>query len=451
VDEQALSPETYPHPLPRAYDPEQDVCLYSGPATLSGFAPGHTCVTFFRQPEPTLELACIIPVIDRQETKPALGRSHMSVPGHGRLTVQVHRVGSLSRDEHGNFAHEVDAMVVAHEQAAASLHALDFELYNFVGLFMPVAIQDDQAVWAGRLEVEERGWRLILDAPRPPWSTPERNRQRYKVSHLGRIERVDGQPFTVGDASDFTESVKLALSLAAGRYVAPCLSIGRDRVGEIVMADWQEPRVDIDVGQWPLISRSRTDDFVNLVQCVVRTRCDEYTREVTDHIVGYYLEANGHQMQIGLALSAAQSALMLLAWDQLVQHGTMPAKTFKHHASAAGLIRDLLAMGSIDKAIPKTLTQLETFAAAQTCQDGPDAITRLRNYVTHPHRQGGSLTQPMDTWVEAWQLSMNYLQLVILKRFGYNGHYLDRVLSRSEHDTYLVPWAIPEPATRPGS
>jgi len=101
-----------------------------------------------------------------------------------------------------------------------------------------------------------------------------------------------------------------------------------------------------------------------------------------------------------------------------------------------------LAPANINTHIPSALKDLASFAASHSCSDGPDAITRLRNFVSHPRRRNGTLGLPIDTWFQAWQLSMNYLQLLILKRFGYEGSYLDRLLSRTDSHARPVPWTV---------
>jgi hypothetical protein len=267
---------------------------------MHGFAAGHMDITFYPQPEPYLQLSCTIPVSDRQEPKPALGLSHIAVPGHGTLTALVVRVASLSHDEDGNLVHELDAVVVDQVQPDGCVQCVDFELYNFTRLFMPGQITNGEWVRAGRLLIEEGEWRLIIDSPRDPPARPRPTPQRYTVTHMARIERVDGNRFVFSSSRHFTDSVRLALSLVAGRYVAPCLPVGRDAAGQIVTAEWRQPRIDADQGQWQLLGRSQTADFVELVRRIVRVRHDDYTRELTDYAVGYYLEANSNQMQIEL-------------------------------------------------------------------------------------------------------------------------------------------------------
>jgi hypothetical protein len=126
----------------------------------------------------------------------------------------------------------------------------------------------------------------------------------------------------------------------------------------------------------------------------------------------------------------------------------MTAKDFKN-ALAADLIRDLLAPANIGATIPTALADLIRFATSNSCTDGPQTITLLRNIVNHPRRRNGILSPPIETWVQGWQLSLNYLHLLILKRFGYQGGYLDRIASRDDHHSFPVPWAPPVVVPRP--
>ena len=70
--------------------------------------------------------------------------------------------------------------------------------------------------------------------------------------------------------------------------------------------------------------------------------------------------------------------------------------------------------------------------------DGPDAVTGVRNALVHPSEKD---ELPEGAYFEAWQLSMWFLDLVLLRLCGYAGEYANRLaLSRWVGQVEPVPW-----------
>jgi hypothetical protein len=69
--------------------------------------------------------------------------------------------------------------------------------------------------------------------------------------------------------------------------------------------------------------------------------------------------------------------------------------------------------------------------------DGPDAITSIRNALVHPRE---NVNLPEDAYYEAWQLSMWFLDMTMPRLCGYNGTYGNRLKRRFESNVEPVPW-----------
>ena len=110
-------------------------------------------------------------------------------------------------------------------------------------------------------------------------------------------------------------------------------------------------------------------------------------------------------------------------------------------------MRLLLAEAKIPTAMPTHLTNFDAHAKHANWQDGPQALTQLRNWITHPT---GKDRQNLDrvsllTRFEACNLALWYLELTLLWLLGYRGDYVNRLNVRFTGDREAVPWAATLP------
>jgi hypothetical protein len=82
-------------------------------------------------------------------------------------------------------------------------------------------------------------------------------------------------------------------------------------------------------------------------------------------------------------------------------------------------IRRLPGELTIPIQIPSSSERL--LAATPPWEDGPHAVTTIRNSVTHSYESSGS--PPV---FEAWQLAQSYLELALLRLFEFKGSYSNR-------------------------
>jgi hypothetical protein len=90
------------------------------------------------------------------------------------------------------------------------------------------------------------------------------------------------------------------------------------------------------------------------------------------------------------------------------------------------------------------MNALDAFGRANNLVDaGPELVTEVRNKLVHPPRRLNGPEWPSpDVIIEAWELSMWYLELVLLRVLEYSGSYTSRITAKAYGDTSPVPWEV---------
>jgi hypothetical protein len=139
----------------------------------------------------------------------------------------------------------------------------------------------------------------------------------------------------------------------------------------------------------------------------------------------------------------AQAGLEYLSWVTLVLSGRMSRKAYKSMA-AADRLRMMLVEAGIGTGVPDGLDGLFDFANGEGL-DGPSVVTWARNRLVHPKDPAEPYRIEHLVW-QAAQLLLEYGELLLLRRLGYNGGFRRRYpphrwIGTSEP----VPWAEPGP------
>lgn len=136
-------------------------------------------------------------------------------------------------------------------------------------------------------------------------------------------------------------------------------------------------------------------------------------------IVDWYTNSNGAPLHIGIIL--AQSALESLAYS-ILRYAKKPREPFKNH------LRKMLEKFGIDTTIPQSCNNLEKWLCSRQVngeKDGPTAITKIRNALIHSKKGNDQI--PPRAQMEACDLALWYVEIVLLLKFGYEGPYRNRV------------------------
>jgi hypothetical protein len=260
----------------------------------------------------------------------------------------------------------------------------------------------------------------------------------YAITHVGRCRRTDGMLFSGNDAADILQALHYLLSFGRGFWVAPILPVGLDESGEPIWRQWGVPQTDswVSAPSWfsPLHSGMLREVFPGFMG---RWRSPLW-QEAIRHAIYWYLASNsGVGIDTGLVLT--QIALESLSWVLLVRDLRRLSRNGFEKLPAAEAIRTLLNELGIPVDIPAPLKDLQREGKARTWQDGPHAVTAVRNSIVHADR--GSSVGFGNALFEAWTLSQWQLELALLALFGHKGKYHNRLVRGLVSDAEDVPWA----------
>jgi hypothetical protein len=298
----------------------------------------------------------------------------------------------------------------------------------------------------------ENGWALSVAewmiSMRDIWHPPEsilemEQRGGHEITLLGRIERSDGRTFSVKDAAPVLASLRVCFSFCRAAFTDLFLLMGLDSNGGINWELWRAPLSDPErplthpAGEIRSWFNFLDPDVSELLRGFLSlgSRLPTIARAIE-----WYVQANSSRPSSGLV--HAQTGLEIISWHIFVEHNIRTANEF-NQIRATGRITSLLEWASIDPGIPAGLPHLSALANEKEWPSGPRAITELRNGIIHP--VDGNDPGPREL-VEAWQLSLHYLELSLLKCLQYHGQYLNRLgqnvgVAAAFFDVDKVPWS----------
>jgi hypothetical protein len=163
-----------------------------------------------------------------------------------------------------------------------------------------------------------------------------------------------------------------------------------------------------------------------------------------DRAVNHLLAANGSEA-LDVRIPVACSGLELLSWAVLQRQQWLTTNALGQLRDADPRVRLLLKWAGIPVDLPDYFGALAARRSRIGRREwaGPEVVFNIRNGLMHPPK---SIDEPewpsSDEMVEAWQLSIWYLELAIVRLLGYQGHYSSRLrLNRMVRDTESVPWS----------
>lgn len=149
-------------------------------------------------------------------------------------------------------------------------------------------------------------------------------------------------------------------------------------------------------------------------------------------VIHWYLEANYHSAMTEGAITLSQIGLESMA-NHILNQDKHSKKQIKG-LSAADKVRYVLNKYSINTNIPEKLSSLRSYfnnLEASDIKDSIDLIINFRNCIVHenPKKLASFLKVSNKTKFEALQLSLWFLEVIILRYLGYNGKYFNRIKS----------------------
>jgi len=368
-----------------------------------------------------------------EQRKLQLGPSRLMFvhPKLGHVNVPVHTSSTAGRG----------LVLSSSIGSASSLDKVVVHWLNVPKAYPADALETPDGTWADRWTASGGGWSCVFDARRDHAGvvSEAKGRPFHVVTHVGLLRRSAGQAFSPDEAVDGLYSWQVALSVALGRWVAPALAVGFAD-GKRVWELWSPWRCDVMRGSQAWSDFHRSDELRAFLALFLSAWNDPNRRDRVRHFAHHLIESNEHAMTLEARIMLAGAALEYLAWVKFVLDETRRSPDEQRKRSAAENLRELLEDAGIPVDVPADLTAIERIRVEKRRQDGPEAVTWVRNRLVHP-KDASEPYQLEHLVLETWQLLMQYGELLLLHEVGYSGSYCPRFPSgRGVHDTVPVPW-----------
>ena len=382
----------------------------------------------------------------------------LSLPEEASKSVIVLTNSSITTENKLNLSGSIqDPLVHGHEQDLAYLlfHVPNFQL----------------SVRGNPIQLDSEEWKITLDKVyNYKYNVGKLNSQGgFAITHVGKLERVDGNTFSLDQAVGYLDIFGCLLSFVRGLFIVPILFVGYDTKGNKVLEYWDCSR---SAQFWRTVNSWFRDDCrkIKLDELLPGFVQWFQNSESSGRMVLYwYLEAN---ITGGIGAGSlessiifAQAALELACWEILViKEKEVSEKEFKK-LRASCKIRRLLDKLNISKRIPpnrtkpkssqmdslsarklieklsskKLIENLVKLAQNKNYEDGPRAFTEMRNGIVHP-RQKMDIEGYSKALHDASDFGLWYLELILLYLFDYQGFYKNR-LGHPSWGAEPVPWS----------
>lgn len=317
-----------------------------------------------------------------------------------------------------------------------NVNYVSFSVINFQNC-LGRYVESDTRIYSGRLVFHYNQWQITVDKRSDYDQKPGRimkqlkDRGGYLITHLGRIERTDGEKFDTNDIRHLINSISWLLSFASGRHVGVSLLEGQYN-GEMVWFDNTVPIISPWKNNITWFPKQKAEVIEDIFPVVANRLENEYLAKILRESLSWYVECHSNSI-IETKIVSAQTALEMLSWNYLVNQSNQLSKTQFKKKTTSENIRILLQNFQIETTylhIPE-LQQLKF-------NDAVHLLTEARNDVVHPvaKQEFNGFQKYMIL-----QIGLQYLELVLLGMLEYDGHYLNRLKQPIwEGDYDIVPW-----------
>jgi hypothetical protein len=315
-----------------------------------------------------------------------------------------------------------------------------FHLFNFPD-FRGGQHQKAAPAGCALLVLESEEWRISLQelpdgATREAWTRIKAEGGCF-LTHVVKLERKDGKPFSGEDASEQCHLLNNFLSFIKGGKCAPVCGVGLDAAGATTWKTFASPYAVKPPYSWfNPFKASQAELLFPLF--AKRWQQSEEWRDCMRSSIYWYAQANtgGGSPGIDAALILAQSALERLAHHHLVVDKKMISPEGLDRLKASDRLRLLFSSLNLPVGIGAATPEIQKVASSLKWVDAPHAMTDIRNELVHPV----SKKQVADCFFDAWKLSLWYLELSVLALCGYDDTYTSRLTAKYVTESEKVPW-----------
>lgn len=255
------------------------------------------------------------------------------------------------------------------------------------------------------------------------------------LTHVGKLERKDGKPFSGDEASEQRLLLADFLSFAKGGRCSTACEVGLDAAGAKTWETLASPPHSNPPYSWfNPFKASQAEILFPLF--AKRWQQSEEWKDCLHAAIYWYTQANtrGGSPSIDAAIILAQAALERVAHHHLVVDRKMISAGGFEKLNASDRLRRLFSSLNIPIEIGPATADIQK--AATKWLDAPHAMADIRNELVHPVSR-----KEVDTCiVDAWKLFLWYLELSVLALCGYNDTYTSRLTAKYATQSEKVPW-----------
>ena len=276
----------------------------------------------------------------------------------------------------------------------------------------------------------------------------------YSFTHIGQLTRIDDSAFSVQQAEKILESLRVFLSFARGAACGLPIRWGRGIDGEIVWRQFGSPIVDRWRQPHSWFDERHGDLLKELFDAFCQVHNDQRLRESLVRALHWYRHCNTNSSGKEGSLVLGMAALDLLS--ALIVVGRCRSMSAQEHdrLGAAKKLRALLKALDVPADIPSRYAVLTAFAEKNGKSDSCEALAKLRHGFVHANEKRRNVVSGSDGKAaasDAWQLSLWYQELALLRLLRHRGSYRNRTTAERVGQVEPVPWSgrsLPSPVER---
>ena len=317
------------------------------------------------------------------------------------------------------------------------MERVEAHVFNLLVPGLPTRIQKDNenAEIIDQIELRSAIWNVTLRSMERANEIRKylHTKGGHVVSHVVNVSRTDNGSFSGEVAGVLLEGLRLFLCLVVGRECRAVCPVGYNALGDRVWSQWSSPNLwEDNVLSW-FHGRDSTPLAALFPGFMQRWEAERW-REALKEAISWYVSGNQASRGIEGGMIFAQSAIERLAYEYCVCEKVYVRTQGFKGLPAADQYRMLLSSLSIPLGIPAEATALLAAAKSNNWEDGPKALTQLRNDLVHGGIKRANWSN--DCYVEAWKLSLWYVEMVLLALCGYS----DLHWNRNNRQVEAVPW-----------
>jgi hypothetical protein len=350
-------------------------------------------------------------------------------------------------------------------------HVVNF--HDFIGRPPSVFVQGSTKRTIERIVFKAEEWKITLDQLETTTENVKslNSQGGFAITHVGKLEKLNGQTFSGEKATDVLKIVADFLSFARGFRVPLILLCGYDAKNNQIWKCW-----DFAIGHsWKYVDSWFPMNEAHILADVFPGFLSWWRdwEESTKVSLYSYLESNfAPTLEVKIILT--QVALELIACEQRLTEGNASEKLrqlLKKFKISINLPFDQPSRKSVDPLVEafrpqspplvenlilfkeKLKQEFEQKLEQETKEkekkkieenlknlDAPYVFAKVRNKIVHPTKKN---IEDLETYLyDASDLGLWYLELVLLAIFNYQGCYRNRLLKyQQDGDKEPVPWS----------